>query len=97
LSPANGQMVTVRVWGRIVDLGSGLTATSLQYAVKDEYQLVQPTGQFAVDATGNYQFTLLLPASRNGGDLDGRHYIIRVNARDNAGNLGANWGSVVVP
>jgi hypothetical protein len=42
-----------------IDPGSGLLASSLEYAVADEYKIVQPAGHFIVDANGNYRFTLL--------------------------------------
>jgi len=48
--------------------------------VHDEYRLVQPHGTIALDSAGNYSFTILLQASRNGNDDDGRRYTIRVTA-----------------
>jgi len=97
LWPPNGQMVPVTVRGRITDLGSGLMAGSAQYALIDEYHLVQPKGLIIPDEDGNYSFTILLPASRRGDDEDGRRYILRLSARDNAGNAGAKWQALTVP
>jgi hypothetical protein len=35
--------------------------------------------------------------SLRGNDQDGRHYMIAVSARDNAGNLGSSSATVTVP
>jgi hypothetical protein len=72
LWPPNGKMMPVRVSGKVIDLGSGLLAPSLEYAVTDEYHLVQPKGHITLDAAGNYVFQVLLHASRQGDDLNGR-------------------------
>ena len=37
-------------------------------------------------AGGSYSFTVILQASRNGNDMDGRQYSITVSAKDFAGN-----------
>ena len=97
LWPPNQKMVTVTVSGTIKDAGSGILASSVEYAVTDEYKVIQPTGHLTLDAAGNYAFTLSLRASREGFDSNGRIYMIRVSARDNAGNRGANWRAVLVP
>jgi hypothetical protein len=97
LWPPNGKMVPVMISGTITDTGSGVNAASAEFAVHDEYHLVQPHGTITLDAAGNYSFTILLRASRKGNDLNGRHYTIRVSARDNAGNRGAKWTTVTVP
>ncbi|MFL6304497.1 MAG: hypothetical protein ACJ72H_13245 [Candidatus Sulfotelmatobacter sp.] len=97
LWPPNGRMVPVTVVGSIADPGSGVATGSLEYAVADEYHLVQPAGHFMVNGAGNYRFTILLRALREGNDLDGRRYYIRISARDNAGNRAVKWASVTVP
>jgi hypothetical protein len=97
LWPPNGKMVPVTISGTITDAGSGVNARSANFAVHDEYYLVQPHGKIALDPAGNYSFTILLQASRNGNDHDGRRYTIRVSAIDNAGNRGAKQTSVTVP
>jgi hypothetical protein len=97
LWPPNGKMVPVTISGTITDTGSGVNANSAEFAVQDEYHLVQPHGKITLDAAGNYSFTILLQASRKGNDLNGRHYGIRVNATDNAGNRGVKWTTVIVP
>lgn len=97
LWPPNGKMLPVIVSGTIKDIGSGVIASSVEYAVTDEYGMVLPRGHMTLDSSGNYSFTVLLRASREGNDKDGRHYYIRVSARDNAGNRGAKWSVVEVP
>jgi virginiamycin B lyase len=97
LWPPNGNMVPVNIAGTITDDISGVLAGSTEYAVLDEYRFVQPAGHFVVDGAGNYRITVLLRASREGNDLDGRKYLIRIRARDNAGNRAVKWASVVVP
>ena len=97
LWPSNDRLAGVRVWGQITDLESGLLDRSIEFAVTDEYGEIQPTGHIVLDATGHYTFQVLLRASRRGWDKDGRRYMIRVSARDNAGNRGANWKAVIVP
>ena len=87
----------VTVSGKIIDNGSGLVASSIEFAVTDEYRLVQPKGHLTLDGAGNYLFTILLDASRKGNDENGRRYTIRVTATDNAGNRGLKRGSVNVP
>ncbi len=97
LWPPNQKMVPVVVWGKVIDVGSGLLASSLEYAVSDEYHSAEPSGHFVADAGDNYRITVLLRASREGNDLDGRRYYIRIRARDNAGNRAVKWASVIVP
>ncbi|MGE5056998.1 MAG: FG-GAP repeat domain-containing protein [Acidobacteriota bacterium] len=97
LWPPNGKMVSVTVSGKIVDSGSGVATGSLQYVVSDEYQRIQPAGMFRLDSAGNFRFTILLRASREGYDRQGRQYLIRISADDNAGNRAEKWASVVVP
>lgn len=97
LWPPNQKMVTVIVSGSITDAGSGVLSSSVEYAVTDEYKVIEPRGHLTLDAAGNYAFTLSLRASREGFDSNGRVYMIRVSARDNVGNRGANWRAVVVP
>ena len=96
LSPT-GQMVPVTVSGKITDSGSGYKPGSAEYSAQDEYNLVHPSGHITLDSSGNYLFTVLLQASREQNDADGRRYNIRVSAKDNAGNPAAKWTRVIVP
>jgi hypothetical protein len=82
-------MVPVTVSGTITDTGSGVNANSAAYSVKDEYGEVQPMGAITLGPGGNYSFSILLQASRQGTDLDGRHYTLTVRAEDDAGNGGS--------
>jgi probable HAF family extracellular repeat protein len=97
LRPPNGQMVPVTIWGTITDHESGVFARSVEYAVTDDYHRVQPSGHMTLDPTGNYFFTILLQASHDPDDQNGRRYTIRVNARDYAGYRAAKWQAVTVP
>lgn len=63
----------------------------------DEYHMIEPRGHITLDQAGKFAFTVWLRASRDGNDRDGRHYWIRVSARDNVGNRGVNWIVVDVP
>jgi len=97
LWPPNGQMVPVTVRGTIQDADSGMNDSSVGYEVIDEYREVQPSGHMALDSAGNYSFTVLLRASCDGKDKDGRIYQIQVRAQDNAGNRAVKWSNVIVP
>lgn len=98
LWPPNGRMVSVVVRGRIIDTGgSGLAASSIGYAVIDEYRRVQPAGHIALNSAGEYAFTILLQTSRQGNDRNGRQYMIQVRATDRAGNRGMKSANVIVP
>jgi hypothetical protein len=100
LWPPNGKLVPVTVSGTMTDSepdGSGVNASSAAFVVADEYGQVQPSGSITLGADGSYAFTILLQASRKGNDQDGRHYVIIVSAKDNAGNLGASSTMVTVP
>ena len=87
----------VTLSGTITDTGSGVNASTAEYAVQDEYGEVQPFGKVTLDSAGNYAFTILLRSGRRGNDRNGRQYTIRVSAKDNAGNRGVQWTQVTVP
>ena len=97
LWPANGKMVPVTVSGTITDSLSGVNPSTAAFAVVDEYGSIQPTGPVSLGAGGSYSFTILLQASRNGNDKNGRQYTITVSATDYAGNLGSAAAIVTVP
>jgi hypothetical protein len=98
LWPPNGKMVPVIISGTITDLESGVNASTAIFEVKDEYGLIQPSGQITtLDASGRYSFRIQLQASRNGNDADGRQYTITVSAQDNEGNQGSKSTVVTVP
>ena len=97
LWPPNGKMVPVTVSGSITDTLSGVDPNSAAFAVVDEYGTVQPNGPVSVGPGGSYLFTVMLQASRNGNDLDGRQYQITVSAKDLAGNVGSAATTVTVP
>jgi hypothetical protein len=98
LWPPNGKMVPVTISGTITDLESGVNASTATFEVKDEYGLIQPSGQITtLDASGRYSFRIQLQASRNGNDRDGRQYTITVRAVDDEGNEGSATAIVTVP
>lgn len=97
LWPPNRAMIPVTVSGTITDSGSGVNPSSPTFRVSDEYGFVQPSGRVTLNADGTYSFTVLLQASRNGEDLDGRRYVITVSAVDNAGNSASVSTGVTVP
>lgn len=97
LWPPNGKMVPVTISGTITDSLSGVDTSSAAFAVVDEYGQVQPSGPISLGSGGSYSFTVLLQASRNGNDKDGRKYTITVSAKDLAGNLGSAATIVTVP
>jgi glycosidase len=97
LWPANGRMVPVRVSGMITDSLSGVDPTTAAFAVVDEYGSVQPQGPVTLGSGGSFSFQVLLQASRNENDQDGRQYTVTISARDYAGNLGSSAKTVTVP
>jgi hypothetical protein len=97
LWPPSGRIVPVTISGTITDLGSGVDPSSATFQVTDEYGLVHPSGSVAVNIDGSYRVQVLLTASREGSDRDGRTYSITVSAKDKAGNLGSGKTEVHVP
>ena len=97
LWPPNGNLVPVKISGKITDAGSGVNVNSASYAVKDEYGKVQPHGAIVLGSGGAYFFSVSLQASRLGTDLNGRRYTVTIQAKDNAGNTGSNTIAVTVP
>jgi len=97
LEPPNGQFRSVTISGTIIDSGSGVNPRTAEYAVKDEYGEIQPFGKIALSSRGTYSFRILLRAGRRVNDLNGRHYTIRVSAKDSAGNRASHFARVIVP
>lgn len=97
LWPPNGKAVRVTVSGTGSDATSGIDASSLTYAVTDEYGQVQPKGSGGFAANGSYSFGLSLVADRKGNDQDGRKYTTGVSGKDRAGNVGSCSVVVTVP
>lgn len=84
--PPNGKIVDVRIVGSAVDKYLGQTI----FGVEDEYGLIEPQ-------ILNFEQTIQLEAGRDGSDLDGRVYIIKVVAEDSAGNKTEKQVQIVVP
>jgi hypothetical protein len=95
LWPPNGKSVSVTVSGIITPGTSALTATT--YAVLDGDGQTQQTGDVTLGAAGNFSFGVPLIASRNGDDVNGRAYTIRVRGADTLGNVGSCSAIVTVP
>ena len=95
--PPNGKMVPVKVSGTITDNLSGVNPSTAAFAVVDEYGSVHPSGTVTLGPGGSYSLTVSLQASRNGNDKDGRQYMIRVSAKDFAGNRGSAATTASVP
>jgi hypothetical protein len=81
----------------ITDSLSGVDPTTAAFAVVDEYGSVQPQGPVTLGSGGSFSFQVLLQASRNENDQDGRQYTVTISARDYAGNLGSSAKTVTVP
>lgn len=88
-SPYN-KIITVTASGLVTD--TNLYQTKI--LVDDEYNLIEPT--FTVTGS-NINQVISLQASRDGGDSDGRVYIIKAVTEDLAGNKTEKQVQVVVP
>jgi hypothetical protein len=97
LSPPNRRLVTVTVSGAITDGDNGSGVQASTYQVLDEYGQIQPSGSVTLGQDGEYAFTVVLQASRQGNDRDGRLHTIEVSATDDAGNQGVASATVTVP
>jgi hypothetical protein len=97
LWPPNHAMVPDAISGSVGDSLSGVDPSSMTFRVVDEYGALQPTGPVTVNADGSYSFTIMLEASRLGGDADGRRYQIIVTATDKSGNRVTASTVVMVP
>jgi hypothetical protein len=73
-----------------------LNASSVTYAVRDEYGQVQPAGAIVLKPDGTYSLTIKLQASRRGEDGDGRRYDVTVRAETDAGDAGSATRTVTV-
>lgn len=82
----NGKMVDITITGSSSD--DHLLNTTI--TVNDEYHLIEPV-------VSGFGQTIQLEARRNGSDLDGRMYIIKVVVEDLAGNQKEASAKVIVP
>jgi hypothetical protein len=85
------------VSGTIAPGTQNIPEAGIMYLVTDEYGQIQPRGSVTVSADGSYSFGVPLTAARNGSDLDGRTYTIKVMAIDRIGNVGSCSAVVTVP
>lgn len=86
LWPPNNRMVEIKFDANASDNNLYIK----KIIVDDEYDLIEP--EFA-----NFEGEIFLEASREGGDLEGRVYIIKVLAEDFAGNIGISFIEILVP
>jgi hypothetical protein len=87
--------VQIIISGTITDTGSGVNEDSATFAVKNGEGEIQQSGAISLGPGGNYNFTILLPASHR--DWDPRRYAVTVRAKDNAGNRGSKTIVVTLP
>ncbi len=97
LGSPRGKIAQIKVWGTIIDTGSGVNLNSSAFVVKDEDGRVQQTGAITLGAGGKYAFTVLLPVSHRHSHRGGHRYAVTVRATDNAGNRGSKTRVVTVP
>jgi hypothetical protein len=88
-APKSNKPLNVTVSGSVTDAPSGVNLSGTTYSVVDEYGVSQPSGSVVLQPNGSFSFTLSLPATRKGNDLDGHTYTITVQGKDQAGNTGA--------
>ena len=94
--PPDHSMTQVNATGTI-DVPEGCTLAEAGYAIEDEYGVLSAVGELSV--SGNNAFTLALPveAMRYGKDKDGRHYVVTVFARNEAGYSSSPPEEILVP
>jgi len=84
LSPPNGEMVPVTVYGTVTGSGWGLNPATVTYSVADENGTVKSSGPVTLGPSGTYSvFRISLQASL------GAQYTITVSAEDLWGNQGS--------
>lgn len=86
LWPPSGKMIPVLVSGHITEQH----LANKKILVHDEYSLIN-------SVVNDFGETIKLEAKRNGDDLDGRNYIIEIEAEDLAGNRSIQQTKIVVP
>lgn len=86
LWPPNGKKIEVLITGDVFDLH----ISDKNFSVLDEYNLIAPP-------ISDFNQTIQLEAKRDGGDLDGRRYTIKVAAEDLAKNKSEASTEVIVP
>ncbi len=84
--PPNNKIVNVHILANTLDDN----LSKYDVSVVDEYDMVEPK----VDLLDQ---TIQLLANRDGGDFDGREYIIKITAEDMAGNISESETRVLVP
>lgn len=84
LWPPNGRMQDVTITGSIL-MPDGCTIFEAGFTVDDEYGVYTQIGTVTLGPDNSYTATIPLEVSRRGNDKDGRNYLIRIYAEDDAG------------
>lgn len=84
---ASQRTVLVTIFGKVVPGTQLIPSGGATYAVIDQYGQIQPGG-ITLGTGGTYTFGVSLIAARNGTDLKGRKYTIKVNGKDALANRG---------
>ena len=93
IRPGGHRLVPVTFAGTAFDDVSAIE--SVTFRVHDEYGRVEPSGTVLL-TDGRFSITVLLEAAREGQDLDGRTYTLRVTACDVDKNEASATASVTV-
>lgn len=75
----------------------GCSVAEAGYALEDEYRLLSTLGTVRLEADGRFTVVVPVEAMRYGQDKDGRHYLLTLYARDEAGTAASAPQAIVVP
>ena len=95
LSAPLGDLLRVPISGTIFDKLSGVNPNNVTYTLTDMTGKVRQKGAVYLGLGGSYSQNVFLRASVNNPDLAGR-YVVTVQAKDNAGNVGSKKAVVNV-
>jgi hypothetical protein len=90
-------MVPVTVSGTLAEGACALKPTVLSYVVRDEYGLVHAAGSIVPGSDGAFSASVLLQASRQGDDRNGRQYTITLTVQGVAGAATSAVSVITVP
>lgn len=96
LWPPDHSMEQIAISGE-VNLPRGCTLLEAGYSIDDEYGVYTSVGALQMSDDKNFTLTVPVEAWREGKDKDGRHYRIRLFARDEAGIGSSSPVTVIVP
>ena len=90
-----GDLLRVPISGSITDRLSGVNPNTSTFKLIDETGKVRQKGFLNLGLGGQYSHNIFLRASAQHPDLSG-HYLVTVQAKDNAGNVGSKTTAVTV-